>query len=331
MERQRIAIIGSGSWATALVKIILPRVTHLNWFIRDQSAIEHVQTHASNARYLTYVQLETDKISFYSDIQQIIQASDMIIFAVPSAFLQSTMTGHEVSFKNKFIVSAIKGLIPDGNLLISDYFRQHHGVSPSNFAVISGPCHAEEVAAGKLSYLTIACKKVGRVKKIATKLQSDHIRTIVSKDVKGIEYASILKNIIAIASGICNGLGYGDNFQAVLISNAIREIKRFVDKAASSRHRQINSSVYLGDLLVTAYSQYSRNREFGNMIGKGYHIRAIKTEMNMIAEGYFASACMQEIIQRYEIHMPIAQAVYRILYNQERPDKIIEELTSQLH
>jgi glycerol-3-phosphate dehydrogenase (NAD(P)+) len=331
MERQKIAIVGSGCWATALVKVILPRVTHLHWFIRDDEAIGHIKTHASNAKYLTYVQLETEKITFYSDITSVINDSDMIIFAVPSAFLHATLDNKNISFKNKFVVSAIKGLIPEGNLLISDYFKLNYGVASNNFAVISGPCHAEEVAAGKLSYLTIACRRTGKIKKIASKLQSDHIRTIVSKDVKGIEYASILKNIIAIASGICNGLGYGDNFQAVLISNAIREIKRFLDKSANTRRRQINSSVYLGDLLVTAYSQYSRNREFGNMIGKGYSIRAIKTEMNMIAEGYYASDCMQEVIKRYDIHMPISDSVYRILYNEERPDKVMQELIKQLH
>lgn len=330
IDKKRIAVIGGGSWGTALVSIILKNKKTINWYIRNEKNIAYMKKHRHNPQYLNYLLLDTDRIQFYSDIKKIIEESDILFFAVPSAFLSKLLKGKNISFAGKFVVSAIKGIIPEQNITISEYFNKQFDVSYYNIAVISGPCHAEEIALEKLSYLTIASRRKGKINKIAKLIECSFVRTIISRDIHGVEYAAILKNIIAIAAGIYHGLGYGDNFQAVLISNAIREIKRFLD-AVKAKKRQIDSSSYLGDLLVTSYSQFSRNRLFGTMIGKGYTTQSALLDMNMIAEGYYSCRCIHAMNAKFKVDTPIIDAVYNVLYNSEPAAKVMEQLTKKLH
>ncbi|MDA3781406.1 MAG: NAD(P)H-dependent glycerol-3-phosphate dehydrogenase [Bacteroidales bacterium] len=328
-ENSRIAVLGGGSWATAIVKILLENVSHINWYMRDSDNIENIKKHKHNKRYISSVTFNTDKLDLFDDINKAIDVSDILIFAIPSAFLDSALKKLNIDISKKNIVSAIKGIVPEYNLIIGEYFKQHHNISFDSFAVISGPCHAEEVAWERLSYLTIASQNIKLARKIADNLSSSFIKTSVSDDIYGTEYSAVIKNIIALASGICHGLGYGDNFQAVLISNSIQEIKRFVDTVHPIT-RDIKSSAYLGDLLVTSYSQFSRNRTFGNMIGKGYSVKSAQLEMNMIAEGYYATKSIVEINKKYLINMPITDAVYNILYEKISPAIEIKLLTDNL-
>ena len=325
----RIGIVGSGSWATAIAKMVLTNVNHINWYFRNSNNIEQFKRLKRNPNYLSSVEFDTEKISFTTDINEIVENSDAIIFANPSAFLKNILAGLTVSLKDKLVVSAIKGLVPDENQIVGSYFNEAYKVPLRNIIVISGPCHAEEVALERLSYLTIACQDIKQGRQFASKLQCSFINTVVTDDIYGTEYSAVLKNIMAVASGICHGIGYGDNFQAVLISNAIQEIKRFVDTVHPIT-RDIKSSVYLGDLLVTCYSQFSRNRTFGTMIGKGYSVKSAQMEMLQIAEGYYATKSIKERNEKYKVNMPITDAVYNILYEKISPAIEIKLLTDLL-
>lgn len=329
IKNARIAILGGGSWATALAKILLTNNIHINWYIRNPEQIDFIKKYYHNPTYLSSTYLDVNNIRFYSSVKQAVDASDMLIFAIPSPFLKDSLHVQGLDFNDKFIVSAIKGIIPKENLTIAEFFNKHYQIPFNSIGIISGPCHAEEVALERLSYLTIAVKETEAGNLIADKLKCHYIKTNVINDIYGTEYAAVLKNIIAIAAGICHGLGYGDNFLAVLISNAIQEIKRFLDKTYRSK-RKINTSPYLGDLLVTAYSQFSRNRLFGNMIGKGYGVKSAQVEMKMIAEGYHAVSCIKEINRTANVKMPITDAVYNILYEKISPVIEIRLLADKL-
>lgn len=329
IKTNKVAVIGSGSWATALAKILLENVKHINWFMRKPETTENFEKTGHNPRYLQNVEFDTNRITFYNDIDEITRESDILVLAIPSAYIPAIVGNIKTDISKKYILSGIKGIVSEENLLIAQYMNKHFLVPFENIGVIAGPCHAEEVALERLSYLTIACLDETKAGIFARLIQCDYIKTIVSDDIWGTEYASVLKNIIAIASGICHGLRYGDNFQAVLISNAIQEIKRFVDTVQPIT-RDIKSSAYLGDLLVTAYSQFSRNRTFGMMIGKGYPVKAAKLELNMVAEGYYSSKCIFEINKNYKVEMPISEAVYKILYENASPKKEIALLTEKL-
>lgn len=328
-ETSKIGIIGSGSWATAIAKMLLNNVTSINWHFRDQEHIDAFQLKSHNPNYLSSVEFDTDRIIFSDDINEVVNESDVLIFAIPSAFLKSALSTLNVSLQDKFIVSAIKGLVPDENMIIGQYFHKVYDVPTEAIGVISGPCHAEEVAMERLSYLTIASQNIKNARMFASFLDSSYMQTSVSDDIYGTEYSAVLKNIMAIASGICHGLGYGDNFQAVLISNGIQEIKRFVDTVHPIT-RDIKSSAYLGDLLVTCYSQFSRNRTFGTMIGKGYSVKSAQLEMLMIAEGYYAVRSIKAINDKYKVNMPITEAVYNIIYERISPAIEIRLLTEHL-
>lgn len=328
-ENPRIAIVGGGSWATAIAKILTETNEHINWFMRKIETINAFKELNHNPRYLCAVDFDLSKITFTDDLDWLIAHSDIIVFAIPSAFLKDVVSRANQPLKDKIIVSAIKGLIPDDNLIIGEFFNQQYDVPLEQIVVISGPCHAEEIALERLSYLTFASNDV-RIARLVSQLFSCHyVKTSVSDDIYGTEYAAVMKNIIAIAVGICHGLRYGDNFQAVLVSNAIQEIERFV-AAVHPIERDIKSSAYLGDLLVTAYSQFSRNRTFGTMIGKGYSVKSAQMEMLMIAEGYFAVKGIKEINDEYHVHMPITSAVYNILYERISPLLEIRLLTEEL-
>jgi len=304
-------------------------VKHINWFIRKPETIELFEKFSHNPRYLPGVEFDTNRISFFSDINEIIEESDILVLAVPSAYLPVILADLTVDIKKKYILSGIKGIVSEENLLVVEYLNKFFNVPFDMMGVLAGPCHAEEVALERLSYLTVASLDESRASNFARLIKSAYIFTTVSDDIWGTEYTSVIKNIIAIASGIVHGLRYGDNFQAVLVSNAIQEIKRFVDKVHPIT-RDIKSSAYLGDLLVTAYSQFSRNRTFGTMIGKGYSIRTAQLDMNMIAEGYFAAKSIHEINKKYQVDMPISEAVYNILYENVSPKKEIAQLTEKL-
>lgn len=328
-ERQRIAILGGGSWATAIAKIVLSNVDEIGWYMRRQEQIDEFIRLSKNPSYLTGVKFDTDHIKFTDNINHVVATSDILILATPSPFLKQHLRKLHRRIDKKIILSAIKGIVPEENLIITDFFEQVYHVPKENLAVLAGPCHAEEVALERLSYLTIASTSREKAKMLAQKFATSFIKTSTSEDVMGMEYSSVMKNIYSIAAGICHGLKYGDNFQAVLLSNAIQEINRFCN-AINPMHRNINESAYLGDLLVTAYSKFSRNRLFGNMIGKGYSVKTAQIEMEMIAEGYYATKCIYEINEKFKVDMPIVNAVYEILYNRASPLLKIRELTDKL-
>ncbi|MFV0366486.1 MAG: NAD(P)H-dependent glycerol-3-phosphate dehydrogenase [Mangrovibacterium sp.] len=325
----KVAMVGSGSWATALAKIIMCNVDSLSWYFRKEETIEEFRKYGHNPRYLRGVEFELERIKFYNDINQIIEDNEIIIIAIPSAFLNGMLSQVTVSWANKYIVSAVKGIVPETNEVICQYMHNKFGITFERMSVIAGPCHAEEVALERLSYLTIACPDLRRARFIADLIQCPFINANVSDDIWGTEYASVLKNIIAIASGIMHGLRHGDNFQAVLVSNAAQEIQRFIDKVHPI-DRDIVSSAYLGDLLVTAYSQFSRNRTFGTMVGKGYTIKTAQLEMHMVAEGYYASKCLHEINEDYKVNLPICNMVYNVLYGGASASIEALELTKKL-
>ncbi|MBN1414542.1 MAG: NAD(P)H-dependent glycerol-3-phosphate dehydrogenase [Bacteroidales bacterium] len=328
-DQQKVAIIGSGSWATALAKLLLNNLPHLNWYIRSEESIAYFRKYKHNPKYISDIEFDTNNITFFSSINDIIQSSDILVFATPAPFLKDTLAGFSGSFENRQIVSAIKGIIPSENLTVAEFFHNIYQVPFKNISIISGPCHAEEIALERLSYLTIASASLEKSKELAPLFRCHYVKVMSSQDIYGTEYAAVLKNIIAIAAGICHGLGYGDNFQAVLVSNAMLEIKRFLAKTYKDK-RKLLSSPYLGDVMVTAYSQFSRNRTFGMMIGKGYSVKTAMLEMNMIAEGYFAVACIHEINMKHGVNMPITDAVYRILYDKISPALEIKLLTEKL-
>lgn len=318
-KSQKIAVIGGGSWATAIVKMLCNNASTIYWWVRNSESIEHIKKHSHNPNYLTSVEFDTNKLELNTNLREIVLQADILIMAVPSAFLKDALSELKPEdFIDKQVFSAIKGIIPEHNLIVGEFFNAEFKVPMKNIGVITGPCHAEEVAMEKLSYLTIASQSDDNARFVASQLICRYIKTKVSDDIYGTEYSSVLKNVFAIASGICHGLGYGDNFQAVLISNAIQEIKRFVDDVHPI-DRDIKSSAYLGDLLVTAYSQFSRNRTFGSMVGKGYSVKSAQLEMNMVAEGYYGVKCVYEINKKHKVDMPITNAVYNILYEKSSP------------
>ncbi|MCY4779202.1 NAD(P)-binding domain-containing protein [Sphingobacterium sp. UT-1RO-CII-1] len=330
----KVGMIGSGSWATAIMKMLDDNVVEKEvfWWIRKQEDLDYVRQFGHNPSYLSAVQLRISGENLFVDVKRVIEKSDIIILNTPSAYLKIALEGLTAQdFKDKIVVSAIKGIIPDENLIVGEYLAKVYEIPLENIVVVGGPCHAEEVSAEKLSYLTLAAKDSVKAQLLADVLQTRYIKTIISSDVYGVEYGAVLKNIYAMAGGICHGLGFGDNFLAVLVSNAIREMERCVSAIDPGEERDINDSVYLGDLLVTAYSQFSRNRTFGHMIGKGYTVQSAQLEMNMVAEGYYASACIQNIIREYGLDMPICNMVYQVLYNKQSAsievNKLVDKLT----
>ena len=322
----KIAIIGGGSWATAIAKIVVGHTHHIGWYMRRDDRIEDFRRLGHNPGYLVSVRFNTDEIEFSSDINEICRAYDTLIFVTPSPYLKNHLKKLKTRLHDKFVITAIKGIVPDENVVCSEYFHRMFDVPYDNLACIAGPSHAEEVALERLSYLTVACSDLVKAKAFADVLKSDYIKTKTSDDVVGIEYSSVLKNVYAIAAGICSGLKFGDNFQAVLMSNAIQEMSRFL-KTVRPIDRDVDDSAYLGDLLVTGYSNFSRNRVFGTMIGKGYSVKSAQIEMEMIAEGYFGTKCMKEINRHFHVNMPILDAVYNILYERISPQVEIKLLT----
>lgn len=325
----KFAVIGGGSWATAIAKMLCVNLSEIAWYMRNEDAIEHLKTHRHNPNYLSSVEFDISKLKLTHDINEAISYADYIIFAIPSAFLSDELKKLTVPLNGKVIFSAIKGIVPETSLIVGEHFNKTYDIPFENIGVITGPCHAEEVALERLSYLTIACGDANKARIVAQCLSGDFIKTKISDDIIGTEYAAMLKNIYAIAAGIAHGLGYGDNFQSVLMSNSIREMKKFIKKVHKMK-RNINDSAYLGDLLVTGYSVFSRNRMFGNMIGKGYTVKSAQMEMSMVAEGYYAVKSAYNLNLVYGAKTPIIDAVYSILYEGKSARKVFEKLTEVL-
>jgi len=327
----KYAVFGSGSWATAIVKMLSENLDEIGWYMRSVYTKEHLLKHQHNPSYLSSVEFHLDQLKLSNDINEIADYADVLIFVIPSAFMHAELEKLNTDVSQKIVVSAVKGIIPESGLLVGEHFHDIYNIPFKNIGVIAGPCHAEEVALERLSYLTISCADEEKAQAIADVLSSDYIKTKTSDDIIGTEYAVMLKNIYAIAAGIAHGLGYGDNFQSVLMSNAIREMKRFIKKMHKMK-RNINNSAYLGDLLVTGYSVFSRNRMFGNMIGKGYTVKSAQMEMNMVAEGYYAtkSAHLLNEQNKKKTRLPIIDAVYSILYEGKDAKKTFKKLTEYL-
>ncbi len=325
----KIAVFGGGSWATAIVKMLSENLNEIGWYMRSADNIAYIKEHKHNPSYITSIEFNTDQLVLSSDIDEIVAYADYLIFAIPSAFLNDELKKVSISLQDKIVFSAIKGIVPESGKIVGEHFFDEFKIPLSNIGVITGPCHAEEVALERLSYLTIACQDAKKASHIAKQLSSRYINTKITDDIIGTEYAAMLKNIYAIAAGIAHGLGYGDNFQSVLMSNAIREMKRFIKKVHKMK-RNINNSAYLGDLLVTGYSVFSRNRMFGNMIGKGYTVKSAMFEMSMIAEGYYAAKSAYEIKNEKEARTPIIDTIYSILYDQKEAKKEFKKLAELL-
>jgi len=344
----KFGIIGSGSWGTALAKILTDNKNQINWWLRSDTNIESFKTRHHNPQYLRNAFFDTSFINFSTNVQEVINNSDIIIIVVPSAFAAETLRGLPKNiFKNKKIISAIKGIIPERNVLLNEYLKKEFNIELKNYFTVLGPCHAEEVAAEKLSYLTFTGIDEAMTKDISYYFKTPYLNTIFNTDIYGVQYAAILKNIYAIAAGIAHGLDYGDNFLSVLIANSADEMAGFLRKAGiknlevgTIEHHMVHekekqrtnyaASVYLGDLLVTCYSLYSRNRTFGNMIGKGYSVKSAQLEMNMVAEGYNASKCMFLINEKVKAEMPIAETIYKILWNEMPAPKGFDEIEKNL-
>lgn len=329
-QPMRIGVIGSGSWATALVKLFSNNQSNVNWWVRSEESIAHIQSFKHNPRYLQSAELEVSNIALSSSLHDVISLSDCLVVAVPAAFIHEVFKEIDPNlFKGKKVISAVKGIIPEFNAIPARYFHKSFGIPYSDIGIICGPCHAEEVALERLSYLTVGCDDIELAEDVARLLRCRYIKVTVSEDLFGAEISAILKNVYALASGICAGLGYGDNFQAVLVSNAIQEIERFID-VVNPVHRDVKNSAYLGDLLVTAYSKFSRNRTFGYMIGKGYSVKAATLEIGMIAEGYYATKSLMEMNEKFNVDLPILTAVYHIIYGNRSARKTMQELAEKL-
>ena len=328
-NNKKFAVIGGGSWATAIAKMLCENQEKIAWYMRSTYALEHLKHQKHNPNYLSSVAFDINKLELTNDINEAIKFADIVIFAIPSAFLSGELEKMTESLEGKTIFSAIKGIVPETSLIVGEHFHTKFNIPYENIGVITGPCHAEEVALERLSYLTIACSDEEKAKYLAKNVSSYYIKAKTSDDIIGTEYAAVLKNIYSIAAGIAHGLGYGDNFQAVLMSNAIREMKKFIKKVHKMK-RNINDSAYLGDLLVTGYSVFSRNRMFGNMIGKGYTVKSAQMEMSMVAEGYYASKSAYNLNLEYKAKTPIINAVYQILYEGKEAKSVFDKLTEKL-
>lgn len=330
-QAPHIGILGSGSWATALVKIFSENTYRLNWYVRSEEKLKHIRAFRHNPQYLASVSIDLEKVALYQELLAFIRASDILVVAIPAAFIHQTLESIPAEeFEKKWVVSAVKGIIPEFHAIPARYFHKSFSIPYDRIGLICGPCHAEEIALERLSYLTVGSENKEIRNTLAQNMRSHYLRVNESDDLFGSELAAILKNVYAIASGICSGLGYGDNFQAIIVSNAMQEISRFLEAVHPIR-RDVYSSAYLGDLMVTCYSKFSRNRTFGYMIGKGYTLKSAQLELGMVAEGYYAVASLMEINKKFQIELPILQSVYRILYAHSPVKKTIESLTLDLH
>ncbi|MBQ9362492.1 MAG: NAD(P)H-dependent glycerol-3-phosphate dehydrogenase [Bacteroidaceae bacterium] len=326
----RVAVLGGGSWATAIAKIVMHHEEHITWYMRRDDRIEDFKQLHHNPAYLTSLHFDVNRITFCSDINEVVKNNDTLIFVIPSPYVKSHLKKLKANMREKMVVTAIKGIVPEESLTVSRYFEKVYNIPEEQMACIGGPSHAEEVALDRLCYLTVGCRDLENAQVVADLLTNKYVKTSVSQDIEGIEYSSVLKNVYAIAAGICHGLKMGDNFQAVLACNALQEMKRFLTAVQPDEGRHVSSTAYMGDLLVTMYSNFSRNRVFGTMIGQGYSVKTAQLEMEMIAEGYYGTDCMKILNKKYHVSMPILDAVYNILYGKISPAVEIKILSDSL-
>ncbi len=313
---KRIGILGNGSWSSALAKLLTDNQVDIHWWMRNEDSIAHIQRTGQNPHYLSMVRFNMNRISLYHSLLDCLQAADIIVVGIPSAFVKEVFDMlPKNALQGKYIVSAIKGILPGKSQLLNDYLQEQFDISMDHYCCITGPCHAEEVAADKLSYLTFASENMEFASDIATRFHKYNLKTVLSEDIYGVQYAAVLKNIYALGAGIAHGLDYGDNFLSVYITNCFSEMQQFMEVISTQSMHHYNTSAYLGDLLVTCYSLHSRNRTFGNFIGKGYSVNAAKLELNMVAEGYYASKGIYEIAKKYHYTLPIATTIYNILWH----------------
>jgi len=341
------SIIGSGSWATALAKIITDNEHTVHWLVRSEPMAEHIARRHHNPNYLSSVYFNTGLLSLYTSAEKAIEASDHILIAIPSGYIIDTLNQLPRDiFSGKKVISAVKGILPQKNILLNEYLKEEFNVALTDYFTIMGPCHAEEIAAEKLSYLTFSGADETTAAEISSYFKTDYLNTVVNDDVYGVQYAAVLKNIYAVGAGMAHGLDYGDNFLSVLIANCADEMAGFLrktgihhievgihydeDPVTHKKRANYAASVYLGDLLVTCYSPYSRNRSFGNMIGKGYSVKTAQLEMNMVAEGYNASKCIYEINKKTGADMPVAETIYRILWENVKASQGFKQIESIL-
>jgi glycerol-3-phosphate dehydrogenase (NAD(P)+) len=352
--QNKFAVIGSGSFATALVKILNDNDVPVQWCVRNEHIIEHLKKYRHNPSYLRSASFKVELFALGTNVKECIEAAEYIVIAVPSAYIEAVLDPLPKNiFEGKKIISAIKGIMPRNNILLNDHLKNEFGFDVNDYYTIMGPCHAEEVASEKLSYLTFTGLHDKTTQWIADQFKNHYINTVINNDVYGVQFAAILKNIYALGSGIAHGLDYGDNFLSVLIANAADEMAGFLRKVGIRNievgvHKETipgvqlqktplrksanyAASVYLGDLLVTCYSPFSRNRSFGTMIGKGHTVMAAQLEMNMVAEGYNASKCFYLINKEVGADMPIATTVYKILWENVSPLMAFEELEDLLN
>ncbi len=322
--------MGGGSWATALAHLFLRNCDHIFWYMRRDDRIDEFRATRHNPAYLSDIEFPVERITFSSDINHICREADAIVLVMPSPYFKAHTARLTADISGKIIVTAVKGIVPGDNELVTDYMHRCFGVPHDHMLVVSGPTHAEEIALNRPSYLTVGCPDAELARQIAGSLASPSLHTILSTDVEGIEYAGVLKNVYAIAAGIVHGLKMGDNFLAMLVSNAVREMQRFLDTLHPDPTRNICDSVYLGDLLVTSYSRFSRNHNFGSMIGKGYSVKAARMEMEQTAEGYYGTNCIHEINNLWHVEMPVLDTVYDILYRRKSPDRAMRALAASL-
>jgi glycerol-3-phosphate dehydrogenase (NAD(P)+) len=324
----KIAVMGGGSWATALSKLLLNDNKNILWYMRRDDRIEDFKRLGHNPTYLSDVTFDIDRIKFSSDINAISEEADTIMLAMPSPYIKDHLKKLTADISGKYLVSAVKGMVPEDNVVITKYMHDVFHVATDHLLVVSGPCHAEEVALERLSYLTVGSQSEEISSAFAKRLTCKTMKTVISTDVDGIEYAAVLKNVYAIAAGMVHGIQWGDNFLAMLMSNAIREMERFMS-IVIPRDRNICDSVYLGDLLVTGYSRFSRNHNFGAMLGRGYSVKAAMMEMEMVAEGYYGTKCIHEINEKYKVSMPILEEMYNVLYKNEKAMKAITVMADE--
>ena len=328
----QFAILGNGSWSSALVKILTDNGYSVNWWMRSKAAIDHLRNTHHNPHYLKSVNYDMKRIHLFDDVASCILESDIILIGIPSAFITETISHLPADiFEKKMILSAIKGILPEQHVLLNEYLESAFHVSINQYCCIAGPCHAEEIASEKLSYLTFASENIELSALIAPYFANQYLKTVLSNDVFGVQYAAVLKNIYALGAGIAHGLDYGDNFQSVYITNCFAELQQFMDVISAQTQHHYNTSAYLGDLLVTCYSLHSRNRTFGNFIGKGYSVSATKLELNMVAEGYYASKGIYEICSKIKYDLPIANRIYQILWMHQSAADTFEEIETICH
>lgn len=324
-QKINIAVVGNGSWATALIKILTEHPsTFIHWWMRSQESVDYINENLHNSKYLSSVELHPEKFTATTQLQTVIDACEIVLLAVPSAFLHQSLSGINLP-REKTYITAIKGIEPHSKQVVAQYLKQDHQIPLENIVLISGPCHAEEVALEKLSYLTISGLNDERTSQISALIKCKFINVSQTRDLIGAEYASVLKNIYAIGAGISHGLGYGDNFLAVFVSAALREMRNFLHEI-HEENRDVKEAAYMGDLLVTCYSQFSRNRSFGNMLGKGYSVKSAQLEMSMVAEGYYATELIYQIAQENKMSMPIVESIYEVVYGGKSAKKIFKNL-----